>query len=103
MAETNIINGYQGQIAAINQQDKVFHANQNLFDIIAEEFETGKNYIIKRLGIQALPNTNLILNSIPVTIGKTGIYEVDDVRINQILLTTDSNSDMIIDYVIKEI
>lgn len=102
MAEKKVINGYQSQIASINQENKKFEKNINLFNIVAEEFEEGKNYIIRRIGIQAIPGTEIQLNSIPIIIGKTGIYEVDDVEINSIILNED-NDNMIIDYIVKEV
>ena len=102
MAEKKVINGYQSQIASINQENKEFEKNTNLFDIIAEEFEEGKNYIVRRIGIQTTPGIKVLLNSIPIVIGKTGIYEVDDVEITSIVLE-ENNDDMIIDYIIKEV
>lgn len=100
MAEKKVINGYQSQIASINQENKKFEKDINLFNIIAEEFEEGKNYTVRRIGIQTAPGTKIYLNSIPIIIGKTGIYEVDDVEITSIILEED-NDDIIIDYIIK--
>ena len=102
MADIQIINGYQGEIAAINQPEKKFNEG-NLFEtIIKNELNPEKNYVIKKIGIQAIPGTEVQLNSIPIIIGKTGIYEADDVEINSIILNED-NDNIIIDYIVKEV
>ena len=102
MAESKIINGYQGQITSIIQPES-FVVNENIFDkIIEKEAEDGKNYVIQRLGIQALPGTVVKLNSISVKIGKTGIYEIDDVEITSIKLQQALEKDMTIDYILKQ-
>ena len=104
MADKQVINGYQGEIAAINQPEKKFNSGStnDLFNIISSEFSTDKNYVVRRIGIQTSPGVVIKLNQVPITIGKTGIYEVDDIEITSIILVED-NDDMIIDYIIKEV
>jgi hypothetical protein len=42
-------------------------------------------------------------NLIQIKIGKTGIYEIEDVRIQYLSFDADSDKNAIIDYIIKEV
>lgn len=108
-------NGFQGQIAALVYEGKKFPSGRNLFNDIknASKFNqqtpTGKNCFLSRVGIQANPgdivNINFVndQNLIPIKIGKTGIYEIEDVRIQYLSFDADSDKNAIIDYIIKEV
>lgn len=61
--------------------------------------ETTKPVLCK-LGIQANQGTLIRVNNTQVKIGKTGIYELDNVvDIKELVFLTDTDSDTIIDFV----
>lgn len=94
------MNGYQGQIRALDRQNQAFLANQQLFDIIQENT---KNPIrcIKRLGVFAKEGTRLIINSdIQIEIGKTNIYEIDQIEITSIKFKKHTSNQVILDFII---
>lgn len=107
-------NGFQGQIAALVYEGKKFPSGRNLFNDIknASKFNqqtpTSKNCFLSRVGIQANPgdivNINFVNNDpTQIKIGKTGIYEVEDVKITFLSFINDSDKNAIIDYIIKEV
>lgn len=94
-------NGYQGQLYARDIDNKHgFRAGMNLYNQIFDENDS-KNLYISRIGISAPPKTKIIIDGVEIEIGKTGIYEVEDVEIkNTISFNEDSSLDAIIDYII---
>ena len=109
------LNGYQGQIAACYQPDFCFHEDQKLMSLIIQDSkwknDSNKHIYIERIGIQAQPGTVvLVSNSFQdgsgsenqeIKIGSTGIYEANDVRIDQIEFKEDTSYDVIIDYILN--
>lgn len=94
------MNGYQGQIRACDQQNQKFLANQQLFQIIQEDNRAEINYV-KRLGVSAKAGTKLRINNIQIEVGKTNMYEVDQVEITSIQFQEDTTNDVILDFIIQ--
>ena len=92
------VNGYQGQIRAIDQLQRCFKANTQLMTLINANNVSTKN--IKRLGIISTPGTQVQLNDQVIEIGKTRIYEVDNIEISSIKFLQDSSEGTYIDYLI---
>lgn len=124
------LKSYQGQIASIKQGNwnYTFPYNINLFDLAIENsiFKDQKNnsektFIISRIGIQTDPGNVVILNNyiagtsdpaltdVIIEIGKTGIYQANDVKINNIVFQKPEEQEnigvknTIIDYIIQEV
>lgn len=124
------LKSYQGQIASIKQTDQnyTFPYGINLFDLAIENsvFKDQKNnsektFIISRIGIQTDPGNVVILNNyiagtsdpaltdVIIKIGKTGIYQANDVKINNIVFQKPQEQEntgvknTIIDYIIQEV
>ena len=109
------LNGYQGQIAACYQPDFCFREEQNLMPLIIQDSkwknDSNKHVYIERIGIQAQPGTVVFVSnslqdgsgseSQEIKIGLTGIYEANDVRIDQISFDKDTSYDVIIDYILN--
>ena len=109
-------NGYQGQITTSNQPGYVFRANQDLMDLIIQDSKWTSSpstiIYIERIGIQAQPETVVLLTNrsssslisgqitTSIKIGKTGLYEANDVQINHIAFQNDTQN-VIIDYIIN--
>lgn len=99
------INGYQGQIRAIDQPDKVFHGGENLFLLIKQNANFSFSYIY-RIGIQVTKNPTYIFmgtanNVKKFQIGKTGIFQQQNTQITQLFFQDDTNKDVVIDYILK--
>lgn len=90
------VNGYQGQLYARDMENNCFAAGVDLYPIINENSDI---LYISRIGINAPPATVVIINEKNIQIGKTGIYEVEDVKITSIRFEEDSPPDAIIDYI----
>ena len=96
------MNGYQGQIRAREQQNQKFFADQQLFDIISNNtVGDNQNCYIKRLGIYAKSGTIVRINNEEIEIGKTNIYEIDQVEITSIQFKEDTSSQVILDFIIE--
>lgn len=97
------MNGYQGQLYAKDQENSIFNAGVELFDLIKQQSVYGENTeYIKKISIFAPEKTKIALNNISVEIGSTGIYETDDVEITSIQFLQDSTDNVIIDYIIEK-
>lgn len=109
-------NGYQGQWSMLlNSADLTEIGNGNLFNLIKNKYSIfqntsdGKNCYLSRVGIQANPGDKISIsfvnqdNSIEIEIGKTGIYEIDDVRIDSLVFENGIKPNVIIDYIIQEV
>lgn len=112
------INGYQGQIRAIDQTNHKFTQNQDLFELIRNDSsaETVQNII--RLGIQDFPSPYQPIqpgesSGFKVIIGKNGknqiiqigfnsMFEIRDVPIDYFVAASNSSDRVIIDYIIQE-
>lgn len=111
-------NGYQGQWSMlINSAD--LEETDNLFNLIKNKYSVfqntsiDKNCYLSRVGIQANPGDKILINFISsndsnlteIEIGKTGIYEIDNVRINSLKFSenTEIKPNVIIDYIIQEV
>lgn len=129
------VNGYQGQIRAIDQPNGYFAANAEIFTLIQNLASVNVDYI-ERIGIQVDPitrgittqstetydtrqgsttssiqlpkyttiqvPTKVLINNKEIQIGKTGIYEVDNVEITSIKFVENSPKNAIIDFVVKK-
>ena len=109
-------NGYQGQWSMLlNSADLTEIDDGNLFNLIKNKYSIfqntsdGKNCYLSRVGIQANPGDKVLIsfvnedNSIEIEIGKTGIYEIDDVRIDLLKFKNEIKPNVIIDYIIQEV
>ena len=94
------LNGYQGQIRAIDQQAGYFLADQEIMDLIALQCNNYYAGFISRLGIQAPEKSVFLINGEAIEMGKTGMYEINNVIINSLLFEENSSSDVVIDYII---
>lgn len=94
------VNGYQGQIRAADQLQGYFLANQQIYNLIVAEAADQINYI-SRIGILAPAATRLKINNIIIEVGKSEVYQIDDVKITSIKFIENSSPDVIIDYIIK--
>lgn len=107
-------NGYQGQWSMLlNSADLTEIGDGNLFNLIKNKYSIfqntsdGKNCYLSRVGIQANPGDEVLIsfvnednNPTKIEIGKTGIYEIDDVRINSLKFKSEIKPNVIIDYII---
>lgn len=119
MGENTIItnnNGYQGQWSMLlNSTDLTEIGSGNLFNLIKNKYSifqhtsNGKNCYLSRIGIQANPGDKVSISfvnedsSVEIEIGKTGIYEIDDVRIDSLKFKSEIKPNVIIDYIIQEV
>ncbi len=92
-----MLNGRVGQVVG------PFAANIDLLDddapIGAFTPETTKPVLYK-LGIQTAQGTIIKVNNVPIKVGKTGIYELDNiVNINTLVFPNGADADTIIDFV----
>ena len=92
-----MLNGRVGQVIG------PFAANIDLLDddapIGAFTPETTKPVLYK-LGIQTAQGTIIKVNNVPIKVGKTGIYELDNiVNINTLVFPNGADADTIIDFV----
>ena len=95
------MNGYQGQIRALDRQNQAFLANQQLFDIIQENTRSPIRYI-KRLGVFAKEGTRLVINSnIQIQIGKTNTYEIDQTEITSIKFKKHTSNQVMLDFIVE--
>ena len=92
-----MLNGRIGQVIGPFEQD---------IDLLNDDGPIGaftpqsSKPILYKLGIQADEGTIIEINDIPVKIGKTGIYELDNVvDIKSLKFISDTSSDTIVDFV----
>lgn len=117
------LKSYQGQIASIRQPDFSFPEG-NLFDLIKQnsifkdQRQDEKTFIISRIGIVTEPGNIVSLGNyvagssfndeVKVEIGKTGIYQANDIKIKSIKFQNKTGNEIkikntIIDYIIQEV
>lgn len=101
------MNGYQGQIRARDSSNKKFLAGQDIIPLIQEQTAPTIKYL-KRIGIFAPQGTKVSINNTNdstvekiIQIGKTKIYQVEDVEIREFHFLQDSTPEVIIDYIIE--
>lgn len=100
------MNGYQGQIRARDSSNKKFLAGQDIIPLIQEQTAPTIKYL-KRIGIFAPQGTKVAINNTNdsaekiIQIGKTKIYQVEDVEIREFYFLQDSTPEVIIDYIIE--
>ncbi len=94
------MNGYQGQIRALDQEDYIFPINQDIVPLLKQKSVSPFRYI-KRLGVTAPQGTQMELNGVRIDIGKTGIYEAEDLQITSFKFLNETSSEIIIDYIIE--
>lgn len=94
------MNGYQGQIRALDQDGHTFSANQNIKSLIQQE-SVGSVEYIKKISITAPEGTKMMLNENQIRIGKTGIYEAEDLQITYFAFLDNTSSDVIIDFIVE--
>lgn len=119
------LKSYQGQIASIRQPDFFFPQNNNLFNlmkqnsIFKDQESNEKTFIISRIGIVSDPGNIVSLGNyvagslfddrVNIEIGKTGVYQANDIKINYVSLQNKKDNDegkiknTIIDYIIQEV
>lgn len=100
-------NNYQGQFYARDiDSEHGFHkiVDNGLINLFSEVIE-GTDYV-NRLGICAPPGTIATIKNgtnneeVTIEIGKTGIYEVEDVKITGLSFPADTALDAIVDYIV---
>lgn len=94
------MNGYQGQIRARDQDQGYFPGGSDIFILIKEQCQ-GDVVSLSRLGIFAPENTLVKINDKEIKIGKTKIYEIDEVSITSIKFLENSSNEVIIDFVVS--
>lgn len=94
------MNGYQGQIRALDQNGHTFSANQNIYSLIQQDTVDSIRYI-KKISITAPEGTRMNLNGKQIHIGKTGIYEAEDLQITSFVFLDNTSSDVIIDFIVE--
>lgn len=102
------MNGYQGQIRAIDQNQHCFLANVDIVDLIKDstrENNNKENLFIKKLGIFTAEGTEISLTvkggtAVTIKIGKTKMYQLDEVQIVSIKFVENSPVQTIIDFII---
>lgn len=97
-------NFYQGQLQYSSQ---IFSPQQELFSIICSDSQFAQNNCyLRRIGIMGHPGDIVTLGGEKITIGKTGIYEIDNIEIKSLKFKINENvldTMAIIDYIlIKE-
>lgn len=56
--------------------------------------------ILEKLGVQASPGTLIQINGVPIRMGKTGIYELDNiVLVKSLIFPQGADGDTIVDFV----
>jgi len=97
------MNGYQGQIRARDQEGGKFIGGQELFELINKKdtYSTFDVDHIERIGIFAPEGTIFLINNKEIKIGKTKIYEADEVKITSLKVKEDSSNEVIIDFVVS--
>lgn len=103
------MNGYQGQIRARDSSNKKFLAGQDIIQLIKTQSINSDNIkYLKRIGIFAPQGTKVSINNTNdsaagkiIQIGKTKIYQVEDVEIREFHFLQDSTPEVIIDYIIE--
>ena len=93
-------NGYQGQIRANDQEVGYFASGQNIINLINNECNDQFTGFISRIGIEAPEGTQININGQNINIGKTGLYEINNVYITSLIFTSDSSTTAVIDYII---
>lgn len=97
--DTNI-NGYQGQIKASDQPSGYFMAGNEIMDLIREACNDQYNDFIQRIGIEAPEGTQILINNKSIKIGKTNMYEAQNVNITSLTFVQNSDRNVVIDYII---
>ena len=92
-----MLNGRLGQvIGPFNANVDLLDRDQAIGDFTPEETRP----ILIKLGIQTQQGTIVKINNIPIQIGKTGIYELDNiVNIKSLIFPNGADSSTIIDFV----
>lgn len=56
--------------------------------------------VLSKLGIQAQPGTEVQINNAKIRIGRTGVYEVDNVvSIKKLIFLTDTDDSTLVDFI----
>lgn len=97
-----VLNGNQGQLMAKDQEGQKFKAGQELYSLITSYVnpQYGMDSVC-RIGIQAPIGTHVQLNGVDFEIGKTGILEARDLAITSIVFPEDTDSSVIIDFIVN--
>ena len=94
------INGYQGQITAMDQQNGYFTTNQNIMSLIEADCNSEYPGYVQRISIDTEEGTMIELNGKNIKVGKTGFYEINNVSITSFKFLQNSSPTTIIDYII---
>lgn len=94
------MNGYQGQIRARDQENGKFLPSDDIFELISNNSAFDIKYI-ERIGIFAPEETIFLINGKNIKIGKTKIYEADEVKITSLKVVEESSNEVIIDFVVS--
>lgn len=95
------MNGYQGQLRASDYEGRTFPVKQELINLIQEESSIPISGL-KKLSVFTLQGTRMQINEKEIRIGKTGIYEIEDVEITSFQFLDNVSSQTIIDFIIYE-
>lgn len=92
-----VLNGRVGQVTGPFKVDKNLLENGGAISDFTPE--TSKPTLIK-LGIQATPGTKVKINNAEIKVGKTGIYELDEiVAITYLAFPEETDDSTIVDFV----
>lgn len=91
-----ITNGHIGQVQG------PFQAG---LDLLTDEGPIGQftpekeKPVLHKIGIQAPVGTSIIINKTQIKIGVTGIYELEDLKVNQLIFPDGADEGVIIDFI----
>lgn len=92
-------NGYQGQLRAEDQANGYFEANQEIMNLISADCAAAVSYL-QRLGIQTPAGTRIKINNKEIEVGKTNIYELNNVEVTSLKFVNNSSTYTVINYII---
>jgi len=90
------LNGRVGQVLGPFDSSDLLDVGGPIFNLTPEE----EKPILRKLGVQAHPGTLIEVNGVTIRIGKTGIYELDEmVFIKSFLFPQGADGETIVDFV----
>ena len=92
-----ILNGRVGQVLGpFAENVDLLDNNQAIGSLTPEQTKP----VLYKLGIQTEPGTTVLINGISIIVGKTGIYELDQVvNVKSLVFPEGASEDTIVDFV----
>ena len=90
------LNGRVGQVLGPFDSSDLLAENGKISEFTPETSQP----ILSKMGIQTSPGTIIKVNDVEIKIGKTGIYELDEVvNIKSLVFPNGADADTIIDFI----